>query len=103
MDNINATKRTDIYQVDPRNVVVVENFNVRRDFDIEELKEQIKAKGVLNPITVIPFKDENGVEKYRLVMVSADYVQRWQLLRMVRRLHALRLYISTEQPKRRIC
>ena len=39
MDNINATKRTDIYQVDPRNVVVVENFNVRRDFDIEELKE----------------------------------------------------------------
>lgn len=67
MDNINATKRTDIYQVDPRNVVVVENFNVRRDFDIEELKEQIKAKGVLNPITVIPFKDENGVEKYRLV------------------------------------
>ncbi len=67
MDSINATKRTDIYQVDPRNVVVVENFNVRRDFDIEELKEQIKAKGVLNPITVIPFKDENGVEKYRLV------------------------------------
>lgn len=67
MDSINATKRTDIYQVDPRNVVVVENFNVRRDFEIEELKEQIKAKGVLNPITVIPFKDENGVEKYRLV------------------------------------
>ena len=67
MDSINATKRTDIYQVDPRNVVVVENFNVRRDFDIEELKEQIKSKGVLNPITVIPFKDENGVEKYRLV------------------------------------
>lgn len=67
MENLNATKRADIYQVDPRNVVVVENFNVRRDFDIEELKEQIKAKGVLNPITVIPFKDENGVEKYRLV------------------------------------
>lgn len=67
MENLNATKRADIYQVDPRNVVVVENFNVRRDFDIEELKEQIKAKGVLNPITVIPFKDENGAEKYRLV------------------------------------
>lgn len=67
METLNATKRTDIYQVDPRNVVVVENFNVRRDFNIEELKEQIKAKGVLNPITVIPFKDENGVEKYRLV------------------------------------
>ncbi len=63
----NATKRTDIFHIDPRNIVVMENFNVRRDFDLSELKEQIKAKGVLNPITVIPFKDENGVERYRLV------------------------------------
>ena len=58
--NINITKRTDIYSIDPRNVVVVNNFNVRRDFAIDELKEQIKAQGVLNPITVIPFKDEDG-------------------------------------------
>lgn len=65
--NINVTKRTDIYSVDPRNVVVVDNFNVRRDFAIDELKEQIKLQGVLNPITVVPFKDENGDEKYRLV------------------------------------
>ena len=65
--NINITKRTDIYSIDPRNVVVVNNFNVRRDFAIDELKEQIKAQGVLNPITVIPFKDEDGNEKYRLV------------------------------------
>ena len=63
----NVTKRTDIYSVDPRNVVVVENFNVRRDFALDELKEQIKAQGVLNPITVIPFKDDDGNEKYRLV------------------------------------
>jgi ParB family chromosome partitioning protein len=63
----NATKRTDIYQIDPRNVVVMQDFNVRRDFDLEELKEQIKAKGVLNPITVKPFKDESGAEKYELV------------------------------------
>ncbi len=63
----NVTKRTDIYSVDPRNVVVVDNFNVRRDFALDELKEQIKAQGVLNPITVIPFKDEDGNEKYRLV------------------------------------
>lgn len=62
----NATKRTDIFQIDPRNIVVMENFNARRDFDLDELKEQIKAKGVLNPITVIPFKD-NGVEYYKLV------------------------------------
>lgn len=63
----NATKRTDIFQIDPRNIVVMENFNARRDFDLEELKEQIKAKGVLNPITVIPFKDNNGIEHYKLV------------------------------------
>lgn len=63
----NITKRTDIYSIDPRNVVVVDNFNVRRDFAIDELKEQIKAQGILNPITVVPFRDEDGNEKYRLV------------------------------------
>ena len=63
----NATKRTDIFLIDPRNIVVKEGFNVRRDFDLEELKEQIKAKGVLNPITVKPVKDDAGNEKYELV------------------------------------
>ena len=67
MEEINITKRTDIYSIDPRNVVVIDNFNVRRDFALDELKEQIKAQGVLNPITVVPFKDESGNEKYRLV------------------------------------
>lgn len=63
---VNATKRTDLFLIDPRNIVVMEGFNVRRDFDLEELKEQIKANGVLNPVTVIPYK-EDGVEKYKLV------------------------------------
>lgn len=63
----NTTKRTDLFKVDPRNIVVMEGFNVRIDFDLDELKEQIKAAGVLNPITVIPFKDEDGNEKYQLV------------------------------------
>lgn len=62
-----TTKRTDLFLIDPRNIVVVEGFNVRREFDLEELKEQIKDKGVLNPVTVIPFRDESGVEKYKLV------------------------------------
>ena len=67
-NEINATKRTDIYQIDPRNIVVVEGFNARKNFDLAELKEQIRKVGVLNPITVIPFKDkETGAEKYRLV------------------------------------
>ncbi len=63
---LNATKRTDLFLIDPRNIVVMDGFNVRRDFDLDELKEQIKANGVLNPVTVIPFK-EDGVEKYKLV------------------------------------
>lgn len=62
----NTTKRTDIFLIDPRNIVVMDHFNVRLDFDLDELKEQIKAKGVLNPITVVPFKVD-GVEKYQLV------------------------------------
>ena len=67
-NEINATKRTDIYQIDPRNIVVVEGFNARKNFDLDELKEQIRKVGVLNPITVIPFKDkETDAEKYRLV------------------------------------
>ena len=57
-NEINATKRTDIYQIDPRNIVVVEGFNARKNFDLDELKEQIRKVGVLNPITVIPFKDK---------------------------------------------
>ena len=64
---LNQTKRTDIYNIDPRNVMVVDGFNARRNFELDELKEQIKAKGVLNPITVVPFKDDEGNEKYRLV------------------------------------
>lgn len=67
MQEINATKRTDIYQIAPRNVDVVAGFNVRREFAIDELKEQIKLNGVLNPITVIPTKAADGTERYRLV------------------------------------
>ena len=66
-EETNKTKNTDLFLIDPRNIVVVDGFNVRRDFDLDELKEQIKEKGVLNPITVIAFRDENGNEKYKLV------------------------------------
>ena len=67
-NEIIATKRTDIYLFVPRFFVFVEGFNARKNFDLDELKEQIRKVGVLNPITVIPFKDkETGAEKYRLV------------------------------------
>lgn len=42
----NKTKNTDLFLIDPRNIVVVDGFNVRRDFDLDELKEN-KGKGCL--------------------------------------------------------
>ena len=71
----NKTKNTDLFLIDPRNIVVVDGFNVRRDFDLDELKEQIKAKGVLNPLTVIAFKDDEGNEKYKLVDGERRYME----------------------------
>lgn len=88
MQEINATKRTDIYQIDPRNVDVVAGFNVRREFAIDELKEQIKLNGVLNPITVIPTKLPDGTERYRLVAAKAKYTKR---------LRAIEEYIASQQ------
>lgn len=64
----NKTTKTDIFKIDPRNIVVKEGFNSRCNFgDLDELARQIKEQGVLNPISVQPFKDENGEEKYRLI------------------------------------
>jgi hypothetical protein len=38
---------------------------VRKNLDLNELKEQIIVKGIFNPLTVTSFKDTNGVEKYK--------------------------------------
>lgn len=68
MAETNKTTKTDIFNIDPRSIVVVDGFNSRTDFgNIDELAAQIKEQGMLNPITVIPQKDENNVETYRLV------------------------------------
>ena len=77
---INKTTKRDLYNIDPRNIVVVEGFNSRIDFDLEELKESIRENGVKNPISVIPFKDENGNEKYRLVDGERRYRATMELL-----------------------
>jgi ParB family transcriptional regulator, chromosome partitioning protein len=67
-ENFNKTTKTDIYNIDPRAIVVVDGFNSRQDFgNIEELAKQIQEQGMLNPISVVPFKTEDGKEKYRLV------------------------------------
>ena len=64
----NKTTKTDIFNIDPRSIVVVNGFNSRTDFgNIDELAAQIKEQGMLNPVTVIPQKDDNGIETYRLV------------------------------------
>lgn len=97
---LNATKRTDIYQIDPRNIVVVAGFNARKDFALDELKEQIRKQGVLNPITVIPFKDENGNEKYRLVDGERRYRAVMALLEEgadIRRVKAMYLPKNTKE------
>ena len=45
----NKTKNTDLFLIDPRNIVVVDGFNVRRDFDLDELKplKNLKLKDIL--------------------------------------------------------
>ena len=105
-NEINATKRTDIYQIDPRNIVVVEGFNARKNFDLDELKEQIRKVGVLNPITVIPFKDkETGAEKYRLVDGERRYRAVMALLSEgedIKRIKAMYLPKGTKEEDLRI-
>lgn len=62
------TTKGNLWGVSPHKIVVMDKFNARQDFgDLEELANQIDEKGVLNPITVQPFKDENGEEMYHLV------------------------------------
>lgn len=65
--NNENTVKTDLFKICPQDIVVETGFNSRIKFELGELKESIKANGVLNPISVIPFTDEDGKEKYRLI------------------------------------
>lgn len=76
----NKTTKTDLYKIDPRNIVVVEGFNSRVDFKLEELIDSIRDNGVKQPLSVIAFKDENGQEKYRLVDGERRYRATMKLL-----------------------
>ncbi len=64
---MNKTTRSDLYKVDPRLIEVQKGFNVRQDFSVDDIIDSIKRDGVIQPMTVIPFKDSEGVEKYRLI------------------------------------
>lgn len=70
-------KRKDVSSskhLDPRDIVEEENFNVRVDYDLEEIKNSIKENGVMNPMHVFYDKDVNkyvlidGHRRYRAVM-----------------------------------
>ena len=72
----NKTKRTDIFSIDPRNIMVAEGFNSRVDFgDIDVLAQQIKESGLKNPIHVQKAQGEedkytlvDGERRYRAIM-----------------------------------
>lgn len=69
-------KRKTLLHIDPKNIVVSENFNSRCEFgDIEELANQIAKDGVLNPIHVRYDKYDpkkyilvDGERRYRAIM-----------------------------------
>lgn len=66
-NDVAKTVKNNMYKIDPRLIDVVDGFNSRVDFALDELKESIKLNGIKNPISVIPTKDDNGNERYRLV------------------------------------
>ncbi len=77
----NKTKQNkDIFSVDPRNIVIPDGFNSRVNFgDINELAEQIKECGMLNPVTVQATQTEDG-EKYVLIDGERRYRAVMQLI-----------------------
>jgi ParB family chromosome partitioning protein len=61
----NKTKKTDILKVDPRNIIVMEGFNVREDMgDIEALLNSILAVGLQVPLRG---QKVRGQDKFELV------------------------------------
>ncbi len=65
MNEVHETKKTDILLVDPRNIVVVDGFNVRTDMgDIEALANSILEMGLQVPLMA---KKVRGEDKFELV------------------------------------
>ena len=64
-----------VFNIDPRKIDVMEGFNKRVDFgDIDELAAQIKEQGLLEAITVVPYKkEETDDERYLLVNGERRY------------------------------
>jgi len=64
MTEILETKRSDLFKIDPRNIIIDEDFNVRQDYgDMEWLTKNIIEVGMLDPIKVAKIR---GTEQYTL-------------------------------------
>lgn len=60
MEEIKDTKKTDLLLVDPRNIIVEEGFNVRKDYgDIEGLMQSIIENGLLEPLSASKVRGED--------------------------------------------
>jgi len=61
-----------VFNIDPRKIDVMEGFNKRVDFgDIDELAAQIKEQGLLEAVTVVPYKKDNDSEE-RYLLVNGE-------------------------------
>ncbi len=72
-------RRSDLYHVDPRTIVVVEGWNPRRaeSFALDDLMPSIKENGVLIPLRLKRNRDgklelRDGERRYRAVMQLID-------------------------------
>lgn len=65
------TKKRDLLIVDPRNIFVQEGFNTRKEFELDDLINSIKANSIQNPLTCWK---EAGSERYYLI----DGERRWR-------------------------
>ncbi len=66
---INKTKRTDLFKIDPRAIIVNKENNIREDYgDMESLKQHIREHGVTNlPPIKVRKQTVEGVEQYQLI------------------------------------
>jgi ParB/RepB/Spo0J family partition protein len=76
---INATKRADLLCIDPRNIVVEDDFNVRTEYgDIEGLMHSLVSQGQIEPIKVtkIPktetYKLTDGHRRMKAIMLAIE-------------------------------
>ena len=68
MKNLNVQ----VFNIDPLKIDVMDGFNKRVDFgDIDELAAQIKEQGLLEAITVVPYKKE-GSDEERYLLVNGE-------------------------------